>query len=145
MGKTNKAIRFSLLKVNTDQFAVFGDIPKKEDLINFSTNFNFGIKSELRQIGVFVKFSFENSNVPFIQIEASCHFRIIEDDWKQLINEENTSIKLPKNFASHLLMITVGTVRGILHSKTENTPFNVFHIPLLNLVDMVKSDIILNL
>jgi hypothetical protein len=137
-------IRFSLIKVNTEQFAVVGDVPKKEDIINFSTNFNFGLNKELKQIGVFAKFGFVNSNVPFLIIEASCHFRIVEEDWTKLVNEEDSSIKLPKDFASHLLMITVGTVRGILHSKTENTPFNIYNIPLLNVADMVKSDIILN-
>lgn len=143
MAKELKPIRFSLIKVNTEQFAIVGDIPKKDDIINFSTNFNFGINKELKQIGAFAKFSFVKSDVPFLIIEASCHFRILEEDWTKLINEEDASIKLPKDFASHLLMITVGTVRGILHSKTENTPFNIYSIPLLNVADVVKSDIVL--
>jgi len=38
-------------------------------------------------------------------------------------------------------MLSVGTARGILHAKTENTPYNEFIIPLINVTEAVKADI----
>ena len=40
-------------------------------------------------------------------------------------------------------MIAVGTARGILHAKTEATKFNQFLIPPINVVELIKDDIIL--
>jgi hypothetical protein len=37
-------------------------------------------------------------------------------------------------------MITVGTCRGILHAKTENTKFNQFLIPTINVAELIKED-----
>ncbi|WP_262906606.1 hypothetical protein [Tenacibaculum finnmarkense] len=37
-------------------------------------------------------------------------------------------------------MITVGTTRGVLHSKTDNTIFNEFILPTLNVSQMITED-----
>jgi len=37
--------------------------------------------------------------------------------------------------------LTVGTVRGILHTKTEGTNFNGFVIPTINVTELVTSDV----
>ena len=41
----------------------------------------------------------------------------------------------------HLSVITVGTARGVLHAKTENTPFNKFVLPTINVTELVKEDV----
>ena len=40
-------------------------------------------------------------------------------------------------------MLTIGTARGVLHSKTENTPYNKYLLPTLNVSDLVNNDLIL--
>lgn len=42
-------------------------------------------------------------------------------------------------------MLTIGTTRGVLHSKTENTPFNSFLLPTLNVMELVKKDVVFKL
>lgn len=39
-------------------------------------------------------------------------------------------------------MLTIGTARGVLHSKTESTPFNSFLLPTLNVNELVKKDVV---
>lgn len=39
-------------------------------------------------------------------------------------------------------MLTIGTARGVLHSKTENTTFNQFLLPTLNVNELVQKDVI---
>jgi len=39
------------------------------------------------------------------------------------------------------LVVTVGTARGVLHNKTENTVFNRFIIPLLDATALIKEDV----
>lgn len=39
-----------------------------------------------------------------------------------------------------MAVLAVGTTRGILHTNTENTPFNQFLIPAINVAQLVKED-----
>lgn len=42
------------------------------------------------------------------------------------------SIMVPKSLLTHFAVLTVGTTRGILHAKTENTRLNHFSLPPVN-------------
>ncbi len=42
-------------------------------------------------------------------------------------------------------MLAIGIARGILHTKTENTPFNHFLLPVLDATRLIKEDVELNI
>lgn len=133
-------IGFKLKKINTDQFAYIDDAYDDEnDEFNLETNIGFGIDSSNSAIKSSVKIQFEQNEKPFLIIEASCEFDIDPKMWKDFTDE--TKVKIPKGFMAHLAVITVGTTRGILHDKTENTPYNEFILPTLNVADMIKEDV----
>jgi hypothetical protein len=79
----------------------------------------------------------------FLTIEVSCHFILNEHSWNILQEKEHGTIKLPKGFSYHLVGITIGTTRGILHTKTENTPFNKYLVGLFNIQDVFSEDVII--
>ena len=39
--------------------------------------------------------------------------------------------------------IVVGTVRGIIHAKTEGTVLNAIVLPPINLTEIIKDDILI--
>ena len=80
---------------------------------------------------------FEQKKTPFIIIEIANHFNIEETTWNNLKKTENGLI-IPKEFASHLVMLTIGTLRGTLHCKTENTEFSDFILPTINVTELIK-------
>jgi hypothetical protein len=41
-------------------------------------------------------------------------------------------------------MLTVGTARGVLHAKTENTKYNRYVLPTINVASMIKNDAVFN-
>ncbi|HEY6907600.1 MAG TPA: hypothetical protein VI230_09020 [Ignavibacteriaceae bacterium] len=143
MAKNSKSIRFLLRKITTDQFAILGECPDLKQNIDISTDIKFAYNLDDRGIGVYTNFKFITQEKPFLILEAGCHFQIELEDWRSLLKEDD-SIELPKNFAHHLLMITVGTARGILHQKTTDTDYNKFFIPLMNVTEIVDSDITLH-
>lgn len=133
-------IGFKLKKINTDQFAYIDDAYDDEnDEFNLETNISFGIDPSNSAIKASVKIQFEQNEKTFLIIEASCEFDIDQKMWKDFTDEKK--VKIPKGFMAHLAVITVGTTRGILHSKTENTPYNEFILPTLNVADMIKEDV----
>jgi hypothetical protein len=132
-------IGFKINKINTQQFAIIEDsYDSDNEEFSIETNLGFGIDSENTAIISLVKIQFEQKNIPFLIIEVSCEFDIDPSFWNKFENEE--SITMPKGFMAHLAMITVGTTRGVLHSKTENTKFNEFVLPTLNVTEMINKD-----
>ena len=132
-------IGFGLNKINTQQFAIIEDVYNSEDNdIIIETSLGFGVDSENASIISSVKIQFQQNKNPFLIIEVSCEFDVVDESWDKFIDTD--SIRIPKGFMAHLAMITVGTTRGVLHAKTKDTKFNVFILPTINVAEMVKED-----
>lgn len=142
--KINNPIGFSLRKISTEQFAVIQDayLGSSEE-IQIGIDLRFGIDTENVGIVAFVKVHFEQEKSPFLVVEVGNHFAIDHTAWESFQKNDN-GLVLPKGFASHLVMLTIGTLRGVLHSKTENTKFNKFLLPTINVTELIKDDIILS-
>lgn len=145
MADSNPIIRFNIQKIVTEQFAISGEMPNENSKLNFISNIEFKPSLLTKTITVFSKFNFEEANKSFLVVEGSCQFGVHPDDWETFINKNEALLKIPKGFLTHLAMLTVGTTRGILHAKTESTPFNRFFIPPVNLTILIKEDFVLNL
>lgn len=135
----NKIIRFSLAKISTDQFAIIDNAFKMGEDVNINISLQFGSNKEQNIISVKTSFQFEQQTVPFIIIEASCYFNIEPNDWNTFV--QGTEIVVPKSILTHFTVLTVGTVRGILHAKTEGTNFNGFVIQPINVTELVTEDV----
>lgn len=143
MSKEKNGVGFSLAKINTMQFAIIEDSFKEGLPINLDLNIKFGLNVEHKVLSVFFTFKLLQEKNPFLIIEVGDYFNIDGDSWSKFIDVKNNSITFPKGFASHLVLLTIGTTRGVLHSKTENTPFNKFVLPTINVNELIKSDVTL--
>jgi len=139
MEANNKNIRFSLAKISTDQFAIISNSFKIGEAVNLKTGLQFGADKENKIVSVKASFQFEQQAIPFLIVEASCFFKIEPTDWTTFLEEGE--IVVPKGIITHFTVLTVGTVRGILHAKTEGTNFNGFIIPTINVTKLVTSDV----
>jgi hypothetical protein len=134
-------IEFALVKIQTKQFAVNPEVYKPKLRIQFSYGLNFNFINDQRLVLCSLKSMFLQKDIPFLQLEVNCSFQLSHQAWKDLSNDEGAGINIPKGFAQHLGVITVGTCRGVLHSKTENTGFNKFVLPTIDIKDLIKEDI----
>lgn len=133
-------INFNLLKIKTDQFALFEENHVENGKINLNTSMSFGLNIEDKGFSISVKFIFEIKKKPFMTTQVSCFFQIENTAWESF--KVNDKTILPKGFVAHMAMITVGTSRGILHSKTEGTIFNKYILPTLNVAEMIPEDVV---
>lgn len=140
MDTKSKPFKFALAKVTSEQFATIDECPNEKGEIKVATNIRFGADEAEKMIAVFTAFKFECNEKPFIIIEAGCHFNIEQNSWNDMFNAEKQELLVPKELLQHLAMITVGTSRGILHAKTENTSFNKFVLPTINVSAMIQHD-----
>ena len=141
MKKNNDIISFSLRKINTEQFAIIENAFKENETINLQAGIDFKINVENKLIGCFTRFQFQINNTPFLILNVKCEFIIKEASWNEFIDKEKKLVNLSKALISHLAVISVGTSRGVLHAKTENTKFNSFFLPTVNVNEFVKEDL----
>jgi hypothetical protein len=133
-------IGFLLSGITTEQFATLPDNYATGLPVQLSFGIKFGKKEQDRIIGVFVYFQFEQEHKPFLLIEGGCHFQIEPESWKSITFGSKTT--LPKAFATHLVTLAIGTVRGILHAKTENSQFHSFLIPPTDVTKHILEDVV---
>jgi hypothetical protein len=132
-------MNFIFSKIETIQFATFESYFNKDVEIEFGLNTEFATNEDDKMVVVNVGASFLQKKIPFIKLEVACFFILAKETWDSFINGKN--IILPADFARHLLMLTIGTTRGILHSKTEKTQFNEYLIPTINLTQIITDNI----
>ncbi len=130
----------ALTKVTTEQFAILEHNFDADAEIKLHVNFRFLADNELHKIAVFNTIYFETNAKHFLTIEAGCHFTISPDSWQHIYHPPTNTLTVPKVVLHHLAMLTVGTCRGILHAKTENTRFNQYHIPTINVSELITED-----
>lgn len=139
MDTKDKKVTFRLIKVTTEQFAIIENSFQKESETKLETNLKFAANKESRLIGVFAQFQFSCDHNPFIILEVGCHFEIKSESWEQMI--ETNAIIVPKAIMQHLCALTVGTARGVLHAKTENTSLNQLVLPTINIAEIIENDV----
>lgn len=138
-------VGFALRNITTEQFAIIEECFDSEKEINISTSLKFGLDKETKVIAVYAAFKFEQKKCPFLVLDISCQFGVDDETWINFLNNETQEFKAPKQFIQHLVVLTIGTARGVLHSKTENTPFNKYFLPTINVNNLVKEDISIKL
>lgn len=138
--EAKKNISFRLLNIVTEQFATF-EVENIQDNNNLKSELQFSINPDNSVVACKMNFQFLHNNQPIVVLAIVCNFDVEEKSWNEYILSAN-KITLPKHFLEHLCVITVGTARGVLHAKTENTTFNRFLIPTLNVSNLVSKDVV---
>ena len=137
-----KKIGFRLSGIRTEQFAIIEEAYNELADVNFGYDFNFAHNVEQRVVAVIAKVRFEQERIPFLKIEVSNHFQISEESWAEIFSVSEQKITLPKEFVLHLFMLSIGNTRGILHARTENTPFNKYIVPTVNLTKLISDEVV---
>lgn len=125
---------FRFLKINIEQFAIIEKaFSNVQNDVSLGIEVSFGLGENQEIVIVTTKFIFSKEH-PFLILQVSCFFEVNSP----LIKE---SLIIDQDTARHLLMLTIGTSRGILHAKTEGTKFCDFIIPTLNLYKYITEDV----
>lgn len=142
--KNKEQISFGLRSITTEQFAIIESaFDKSNQNVELENGLRFGFNIEKRLVSVLISVSFSQDKSPFLLLEIGCYFEIIQEHWNKLYNADLGEIKLPLALASHLVVLSMGTLRGVLHAKVENTAFNMFLLPTINVTELVKQDVII--
>lgn len=130
-------IPFRIRQIKTQQFAIFPDKLEGKDVM-IGAEFEFGINKDVSDIRCITKISYTQNENLILTAEVQCFF----ETSKEAIQEIDEQGKIEVGFLRYLATISTGTVRGIIHAKTEGTILNPIILPPLNLVDIIKEDLV---
>jgi hypothetical protein len=136
-------LSFYIQGIKTEKFTIYSDSFSNADLPNTSLNIkiDFKVNFEFKTLGTFFTIFLELEEKKLIELEVSCHFIIDSNSWNERLSDNGNKLKIELLALEHLGLITVGTTRGILFSKLENTVFSSIILPTINLKEMIKSDV----
>src|SRR5579859_8012347 len=143
--KEDKPIKFGLKSICTDEFATVEDTPITDDKVQLDHSFTFSLNTDATELTVTFKLSFKSEERPFIILQVSCVFGIKSESLLISAKGEPKKIQVPKDFMAHLAFLTTGTARGVLHSKLEQTEFNKYLLPILDVSKAFENDAIFDL
>lgn len=71
-----------------------------------------------------------------------CFFEITPDSIEKMKHDEN--IVIPAQILIQFASLGYGTMRGVIHSKTEGTDFNRFILPPMYFHTIIRNDFVIN-
>lgn len=131
-------IPFRIRQIKTQQFAMFPEKFLNGKGVTIESQFNFGINNEVSDIRCVTKLTYSQGETLLLILEVHCFFAITEDGSKKLLEQGKVEV----DFLRYLATISTGTVRGIIHTKTENSALNPVVLPPVNLVEAIKDDFV---
>jgi|GEM_PF-256714 len=140
--KQKDGVGFALRKISLDQFAVIKEAYKDGEKVSFDVSLDFGLNTDekLFRVSSRIRFSHQQPQ-PFLLIEGSAEFSIEPEAWERFALEGEDAMVFPHGFVAHLAALTVGSLRGMLYVKTQDTIFNRFLIPTINVAEIVSEDV----
>lgn len=137
-------IKFGLREIDTLQYAILPDAyDSSAQKFQYSFGINFSFPDlEKRIICCSSLIKYEGKISSFLILEVAAYFEVEEESWNHLIDMKTNQIKIPKSTAHHMMSLTIGSARGILHSETKNTEFNRLILPTVNLNKLIDGDVI---
>lgn len=140
---TYNELGFAFTGLRTISFAIIDKAYKKSGETNLMTGLGFGLDIDDHVITCNIRFSFEKKkDQPFLILEVQALFEIEKDDFLNKVKQDDNTYLVAKGLAVHFAVLTIGSARGILHAKTEGTPYNEFLLPTINVNNMLEEDVI---
>ena len=131
-------IPFRIRQIKTQQFAMFPDKFVNGQEVTVESQFSFGINNEASDIRCVTSLTYSQGETLLLTLEVHCFFAITEEGSRLLLQQN----KIEVGFLRYLATIATGTVRGIIHTKTENSALNPVVLPPINLVEAIKEDFV---
>ena len=111
-----QVVPFKLAGITTDEFASFRDrYDATDEAFDIGFSVQLGAIKRNRQVSVSTRLTFSQTDGEVLVLTCTCYFLIEESYWAEV--SEGDYITVEPELATHFLILTVGTARGIIHTK----------------------------
>lgn len=137
-------IKYNFVDIKINQFAFFPDKFVGDDKMELKVDLEISSHIDLNKDSSILKYKVrvevcQKENV-FMLIESECFFSLTLDSWEKT---EDSKFKLPLSFMRHLALLSIGAIRGIIYSKTEDIKSKGLVLQSIDISKLVNSDYII--
>ncbi|NLZ51165.1 MAG: hypothetical protein GX899_05630 [Rikenellaceae bacterium] len=135
-----RTIPYKISHIETVQFAIFPDnlVNGQDVLVN--TNCGYNVSSDLNQVRNVISVNYTQNEKLLMVVQLACYYDIAPEGVEAIKSEG----KIPVDFLRYMGSISIGTIRGVIHAKTEGTVLNPVVMPPVNLEEMIENDLVLS-
>lgn len=139
----NNPIPFRIDEMICKQFSALSD--KIDDEIVVNSSFTFGVNVAVHHIRCSAIYEYLQNEQSKMRLELICSFDVEENAFNSMLHGK--SFELTASFAQYLATINVGAARGEIHARCEsqNSNFKDVILPPINLMEIIKSDVVIEL
>lgn len=137
-------VHFSIHDFSVDKFVMPSGVYSSHNKeIQAIKEFTFGLIKSQRIFVVIININLMRNSTKCLTIQTSTKFKFEKPDFYTYFNEATSQYIFPKDFVFHLATVALGTTRGYLFSKTDGLTFKNYLLPVSNLNEFIKSDVVL--
>ena len=132
------AVQYRFRKIDVAQFATFPENYVREiPEVGFLLQSQFSFDKEQSVLCSKVIVSMMDDKLPLLKAELCCYFEITNDSLRNILQDNRYVFQPPLliQFAS----LCYGTLRGVVHLKTIDTPLNGYILPPVYFDTMIKD------
>ena len=134
-----KSIPYRISRIETVQFALFPDNFNNGQEVRVNTNCGYNVRSDVQQVRNVINVNYLQEDKLLMVAELACYYDIAPEGVKSIKAEG----KIPVDFLRYMGSISVGTIRGLIHAKTEGSVLNPVVLPPVNLEEAIQNDMAL--
>lgn len=136
-------IPFRIAKISIDDFSFDNQFEACSDVsLEIVSSFSFGVDMKDYIIKCDGEYQYLFNEEIILLLKISTFFEIEKEAFNDFYNSKR-DFSINKDFLRHMATISVGTARGVIFSKSENTPIANIVLPPINLMEAIKDDFII--
>ncbi len=135
-------VEYKFSKIEIGHFAIHeGNILPEDYNVQYNTEAQFMYDNNHHVLCSRIAVSALQQDKSIMDSMLLCYFDINPDSIAKMTKEGK--ITFPAPFLIQLASLCYGTLRGVIHTKTEGTPLNHFILPPLYFHSVIKNDFII--
>lgn len=135
-----QGIYYKFVSLDLPQFATFEDSYREDEQdIDISCKFSFAYNFVQNLVCCSNSISISKGVQPLIKADLDAYFAINETSVKALT--ENGEVVLQPELQAQFASLTYGTMRGVIFTKTINTPLNKIILPPNDVLEIFNKPI----
>lgn len=132
-------IPYKIARLETRQFAIFPERFDSSAEFGVNSSYEFSISADTSAIRCRSTFHYIQGENVLMILEMNAFFAIAPEGMAEIQSKGS----VPVDFLRYMGTIAVGAARGIIHAKTEGTVLNSIVLPPINLVEIIKDDLVI--
>lgn len=133
-------IPYRIVQIVTSKFEQHSDSFEVGPDIQMNSGYNFAVNDIAHRVRCESAYKFLQKDVELLNLILVCIFEVEPSAFNALKN--GNEITIPVDFLRYMATISVGTARGIIHTRTESTPLSNIVLPPINLVEIIKEPLV---